>query len=238
MTNENEGGHFLIFVPGRGTGCKADLEKIGIGDLVDGTQSSTAIDVGPDGGPGVVWGWELQSDTIVPQYKPEQQTWHQSEEIGEWKEGRYWFGFYKDRPVTPEKLLRKKIFQSMEIELGDGNHWQVPIAAYLPHNWGLKGRKIAEPFSEYSEKAEKYFVIFCEHKPEEIVKVDDGFGFCCEGLGLNYRITPDIVDALNLIDDTIFGVFAAASCEYDVIQLIQDQKKTLDSQPTPVGSDS
>ena len=105
----NPGGHFQIYVPGRFSCTKEETDKLGITSLFeDGTQTRTEATKGPDGKSGYVLGWEMRGglEAIAPSYDPKKQTWFPADAIDEMdlEEGRYWYGFYDDRPVVPEIL--------------------------------------------------------------------------------------------------------------------------------------
>lgn len=239
---ENGGGHFLIYIPGPFNGSKEEFERVGITDLGDdGSHTITQTDNGPDGKSGTLLGWEMTGgiEAVVPHYQPGLQTWApaaQDELNEELKEGRYWYGLYKDRPVTPKKLKRKTKYLSAEITLCDGNEWLVPIAEHLPHVWTPRGRVIKDRFEHYSKLAQRYLDIYAGFsKVDEGLLLKEGWDFVCLGLALNYRITPDVIGGLKLIDDTTFSVFAMAAVELDVLKIIEDEKKKEDSRSTQDG---
>jgi len=237
----NPGGHFQIYVPGRFSCTKEESKKLGITELMEeGTQTLTETQLGPDGKSGYLLGWEMRGgmEAIAPNYNAEKQTWFPAQAVEEedLAEGRYWYGFYNERPVTPETLQKEKTFASMPVTMCDGNEWLVPIADFLPHTWTRKGKVIKKEFENYSNLAQEYFDKISTYDQKGIsFQVKGGFEFCCLGLALNYRITEDIVEGLKLIDDDTFLAFAMASVELDVLQIINDQKKTEESELIPDG---
>jgi hypothetical protein len=58
---------------------------------------------------------------------------------------RVWFARTEpdENPATPESLLRKTIFGGCEVELGDGNRWEIPHA--LAHPTPGAGPKMTMP---------------------------------------------------------------------------------------------
>lgn len=150
--------HFSIWIP-NGTGSEADaLRSVGLGDLISSGNDltpSASLSIAGEPGPGNTPGLLLQwLDAAAPParqarlgYHPDQQDWQPLPAFkldGELKpKGTAWLGIEKDRPVTPQDLLRRGDragevrYRGNPVKLGDGNDWLLPDQFLLPMEFAI-----------------------------------------------------------------------------------------------------
>lgn len=176
---------------------------------------------------------------------------------------RFWIGVDPDRPPRPEDLARKDQLPGEWTVLHDNQPWKIPVASRLPHVHGLNGagkfaRQVSEEYREFYDRAEQYMVeIFRELDLEDALRgvmpaeeleekindnlvpipLEDGWEFSNIALALNYKLTPEIVDVLQLLDDTAMTAIIGAAINMVPILETRDQKKTDSPVGIPLGLD-
>jgi len=109
----------LYYTPGRSTMTPAVAREIGLGYAVEAGTPCAAMQPGPDGGRGVVFG--TSPDARI-----------QTAETLEWEQipgAEVWLGIDPEDPPGPEDLARAQQLEvGYWITLGDGNRWFVPTA--------------------------------------------------------------------------------------------------------------
>lgn len=257
--------HYSIYVPGARGASDDHLRRVGLEGLAErgGTQWTEVIGRGPDGGIGSIATWtptnNPEHDPLLGYY-PDRQEWRPAEADAErgLEEGRYWFGFEPDRPPSPADLAYQQQIFGARVQLADGQAWIVPFASRLPHRHKLTsgkwGRVVKEQYRDFFERcqrnAEVIFTVLdlqdfmvgrraVAEASDELVKItiDDGARLCCDALAINYRLTPEIIDMLGLLDDRSMIAIIWTTIEMQDIVDVRDQKKTAEEFVTiPVGS--
>lgn len=125
-----------------------------------------------------------------------------------------WIGTVTADPPTPQDLARRSALEGMLVELNDGNKWCVPMVKRWPdgaigacietaYSLTTDGRIAFEkPTAAYDRlwaRITKLWKAIPKDSPERNMTDEEGFLLCCDVLGLNYRLGPAEVAALNLI---------------------------------------
>lgn len=248
---------YAVYIP-KGRGANPEqLAAVGLPSLATGAEFSDISARGPDGGHGVVAAWRRGDIENDPPLSCDGMDWRpaKADKARKLPAGRFWFGQVQGKPVRPKDCERKQMHLGYPIELRDGNAWVIPPATNLPHVHGLDSegefcREVAAEFRDYWQDSEKYAVQFFQainhldmlkaSKPgidtqtQVEFTIADAWRFCCRALSLNYRLTPELVDMLGLLDDAAMRNVIKAAIDLPCILEDRVQKKTADLS-IPVG---
>jgi hypothetical protein len=210
---------FVLFIP-KVTGANPQhVARVGLGELLADGAPEFADCTGPENARGVVCGWRTGNADSDPALSPVGLTWTpaKADKRRGLKAKRFWIGVDPSRPLRPEDIERKTQYDGYAVKLADGNLWHIPAAVNLPHKAGLNDdgefcRVIANrwrPFYEASQRHAAIILAACGEllttaKPKGKfipVTIAESFAFCCDALAINYRLTPELVDAFGLLDD-------------------------------------
>jgi hypothetical protein len=189
--------------------------------------------------------------------------WHQKgvapvldTSLYDWTRGKgFSLGVLTGQRVTPDDVQRDTVRPGYWITCADGQRWQIPAAAKLPHRHGLNAdgehtREVVAQYRDYWDKSEQYAIqmfkaidqleILAAHQKvtEETVEftLAETWDFACRALSINYRLTPEMVSMLGLIDDdAMSGIVKAAIDLPCLIEVKKEKKKELVG--IPVGLD-
>lgn len=219
---------FLYFIEGQDKVAKPErLKEIGLDDVMRGiTPTCCGCQRGPGdkGAGGLVFAAPPADGSAVKiGYYPSEQTWQKS------VNGKYWLGWFTDQPPMPKALARSEQIAGHYIRLGDGNEWLVPEARVFDQGTnlpealvlGAKGEVVRQPlqrFAQMSADAERIWLqLRAELRHVEAGSRDDSaapeavrdyeplsdaecFDIAVRALQFNYRIGPQEVSALTLLD--------------------------------------
>jgi len=234
----------LIYIPGQVVRKRETLLAIGLGSMLDSHVSACWNDVfehGPDGQAGQIVFFDCPHapHTSSPRgLNLETQEWREAAKCGDLARGRYWIGWDKKNPPSPEDLIRSKTVPSESVPLLDGEEWEIAVASFVPHRRGIDmetGEEIRVPqaqFATYADECkvwEAFFMDFGQTAGDlvgRVLNLKGGFKFCVDSLAINYRVNSDLIDGLQLIGDTeVFRIIVAA-IGVGLRAGIEDQKKT------------
>lgn len=182
---------------------------------------------GPDGDVGTFYFWcdpTRQSRQMPLTYNEGIQKWTRASQT-------MWIGEERGLKIEPHDLARLEQYSSLEVMLADGQMWKVPITAHLPRTWGLGvdgafTRAVRPEFREYCELSEDVWNSVVMGKESDArVQIPKAWDYCCRALALNYRVCPEIVSHLGLIDDSVVAKVLGASIELDQIEEVAELKK-------------
>lgn len=115
---------FLYFLPtDKRSATDADLKAAGLGYALNGDRGVTSVHTtsGPGGQSGLVVAINgHDGNSIVPAYRPAQQTWRKG------AGGKFHVGMQSDQRPGPAELVRSRIYDGEAVRLLDGNEWIVP----------------------------------------------------------------------------------------------------------------
>ncbi len=184
--------------------------------------------------------------------------WHQNgvspvldTTLYDWKKGKgFSLGVLKGQQVTPDAIQRDVVRPGYWIACADGQRWQIPAAAKLPHRHGLDAegehtREVVAQYRDYWDKSQQYAVQFFQaidavdilrqsnprlpiDEPQVTFTLADTWAFCCRALSINYRLTPEMVSLLGLIDDdSMSNIVKAAIDLMHLIDVKTEKKKEV-----------
>lgn len=239
----------MVYIPGSTSNDgEAELTRVGLGDLLDRNVAAIPLPIGnsgPDGGNGrlIIFDmgpgfpdtphnvdWKTQGWKPAPP-DPEKRT--------ELAAGRYWLGYVKGGKPTPAELRRPDVIDGEYVTLRDGQQWVIPIEDYLPRrltvsrHTGNEVREVADRHLEFSNWCNALFETFLSDgfaamlQKDKVIVIDRGLSFAAMALSKNYRVTRDVVDLLELIEDyEAWEIAKVATGIAPALRLVADQKKT------------
>jgi hypothetical protein len=180
---------------------------------------------GPAGSSGVV----LSSDAGRCGYFPDDQEWR---EISPAFGRRRWVGWWKDTPPTPAGLQRSTVLDGKAVKLADGQEWIIPrayeidegrarpclpaVMRRLPSGGWTRG-DVLPRYRGLWEIAERL---------QATVAQSYLFDDVANVIGANYRVAPDEVGALGLLDTASTAALGVIGTLLDFDGYEQLQKKT------------
>lgn len=195
--------HPLVFIPHEHVSSPITEQALhGVG--LSGWSGADSINTqGPTGKAGRLHAWRRRPTDRL-HYNAAEQRWVPALPSGDLPGGRYWLGFWNDSPPTPGDLQRDYAWPGSAVTLGDGSDWMVPTPVDLPFD--LKFRDdgslafvLQRQFHAYGVE-----VIQWRQKIANRTIVDatakDLIEFAIRALSLNYRLTPEIVAAFDLLN--------------------------------------
>jgi len=233
--------HYLLFIPDEKRMTRAVLDRPEFVGLLQPNEPDPLVAlpevVGPDNTHtgAIVLPFSHGDETRNPPlgYLPDRQTWHSI------PGSDCWIGWGNDSPPEPDDLLRRSLplYPGPAVELNGGFEWIIPSCMDQKH--------VMVPAGEgwTTKESNRWPDLYALAEPVlhmiEANQTDDGdfdYGvaasFVSEVLRLNYRLTPQIIGALSLLDQDSLPRLAAIATDYArILNLIQDlaQKK----QPAP-----
>lgn len=199
---------FQIFIPGADS-AEAGLTSVGLRHLaVDVTFSP--LRAGPDGQPGVLCSWIPARGRPRVGYQPDQQEWIPAIAQEDYPAARYWVGFWKDSPPSPEVLRRPYPYMGSPVRLDDGNEWIFPRVESIPmtlvrQDDGSTAFLPQRRLSEYVAAAELLRPVLNGLAPGAQTTWSGIRDVLEMGLNANYRLTPEVCDRLKLWSHTQSG---------------------------------
>ena len=179
------------------------LVAAGLADLAQGFDCVREHEV--DGRPGRMYAWcSPQQPHVLP---GERFRWLPAVAWEELPAGRYYAGIPHDGRPRPTELARDWQFPGRAIELGDGNLWRIPEPERIPRqvqiadDGSLQYQRLRD-FHGYTIDAEfvrqvddwrdrfRAGMRECDH--------GEALAFALRALRLNYRLTPEVANALGL----------------------------------------
>lgn len=230
---------FFLYLPQKSGQSPDLLTDVGLATLGPGWSFSDVLANGPDGGHGVFAKLRDEPRGV----NLESQEW--KAEQGQ-DPPRYWIGWEKGRKPGPGDLARKKQHPGTLVRLSDGNEWLIPVAQQLPHVNGIK------PGGGFKRKLKREYQAFWDQANEQHQQFLSGFianggqswtwnhaevwPFSCAALAQNYLLTPEIIDALELIeDDNHFDIVnACTEVRESAMALERHAQKKTNQHPAPV----
>ena len=218
---------YLLFIPGASPNAQSRdlLADVGLAQLADDdVADALPCTVGPSGSGGVVLSWQMKLGAPRFGYFPDQQEW--TALAG----GAWWLGTERESPITPADVSRQRLYASLTAVLRDGNEWRVPIVSELPQLWGCdeKGGLVRRPSPEFAglidlgTRAYQSLLRALDTVGDDGVAaaVPEAWDLIGQALALNYRLCPEIIAHLRLIDDSNFARLLLAAAEPAVIRAV------------------
>jgi len=199
---------YLLFLPSQ-TNRATALQAAGLSSVAGGELWFDSP-VTPGDHPGLFCAWgdaRNPASNVALVYDPSRQTWRKMP-------GGYWFGFQNDRRPTPDSLARPVSINGHPIKLGDGNEWVLPNVMGLPAVFDIDadGNEIKRTRDEWQHIEERAgWALDCLGRSMRgEVLGQDARRYVAEMLCVNYRLMPEMVYSLGLLDsDCWLGAMAA-----------------------------
>ena len=232
-----------IFVPGLNTPNPEKLTEVGLAGLTaKGESGPEAIRVhsGPDERTGMMFLWRQPGVEIS--HSPSNKRWLP------WREDAgsppsWYLGL--EQEFDPGQLARPKQIAGPHVVMGEflgaAYSWQIPSADQLPMKHrliaGAWRRVVVGELKEYADACDRMRAVACEAcgllaeldamdsgaaQHDVQFRFDEADVFVCQALAINYRVTPEIVDMLDLINDEtmVRAIFAAIDLP-NVVRAVQ-----------------
>lgn len=136
-----------------------------------------------------------------------------------------WLGVDRSDPPGPAELEREDLIPGVDVEMGDGNRWTIPLARALPRQrawdgtgWG-DGPVVAQ-YAELFDRAQAAFsalvhAIGLTEEPPSKVTLDDESDLAVAALGVNYKVGPAEASYLGLVTTKAQGRAVLAMCDFE-----------------------
>jgi hypothetical protein len=200
--------------------------------------------LGPDGGQGRIAYWNDQRTSGAPKppcVEREKQVWYPLPKRGELPAGRAWFGWWKDDPIVPADLLRKRPLPGTDVELGRYS-WNVPTARNLPRvfsfdaegarTWSYEKEAHVRYFDEAWRLVAKMGQTFREGSFS--YELDELLTFVEQALAINYRVSLELLDAMKAIREESIWKAAYVAAGFPVDDS-DGKKNSLTTEPGGTG---
>lgn len=240
--------HYALFLPDISGSSPEHLRQIGLGALLRSGSPDFSEGVGPHKRRGIfaTWGWGSNF-----KFHATNQVWKvlaANLDAGRTADQAY-IGWEIDAPPTPNDLAHRDQFAGSSTRLRDGFNWLIPEAWKLPPHFDKdseSGEWIQKPAPEYAEfckRAESFayeLAEMCESleqakqrmpgiKHHREMSIADTFDFASAALGINYRVTSEVVAALGLIQRPEAVRIVTLAIGFDEFISEVSQKKTFDA---------
>lgn len=198
---------FVVYMPGKRK--PHELADVGLAGLVHDAWPKEIVD-GPDGKRGTLFGWRAPAAKyrLYHDYAPASQVWIPAPEIDDEPHGRYWVGWHRDNPPTPDGMQRAMPYRSTKATLGDGNEWWFPAARSLPENLryvaGGWAKVPMEQFEEFTSQARQWVSLLSQDVTPNVLLIE-ALEFVRLGFAINYRTCPEVESELGLWTTTSSG---------------------------------
>lgn len=161
-----------------------------------------------------------------------QQTWHPVDDGS-----LLWIGTQNDQPPTPQDMERSKVFRGYEMELGDGNTWQIPIIrrptdlqTALPQSQYIENGKLVRSlkaaYLRYWQHSEEVADGFLAGKEFSVIRAHE---LAVEALSLNYRFGHNEQKILGIVDSENYIALLSYTIDLPHVRAVTEfeaQKKT------------
>lgn len=237
----------LIFIPNVTAPNPSHLEDVGLGYLLQpgndqGPHITELVGAGPDGNCGAVFYW-LKDGPQETGYAPDRQTWVPAvaDEAHNLPAGRYWVGWLKGQLPKPSDLQRDNLLPGRVLRLGDDQAWQVPSAMQVPQRMRLQSNGTWKPqadarYQRFVERSQWAFdAVLKILRSEAGVDLSEMVTYAIEALVWNYRITPELANALDLFPELVLTQVAANTTDVDRLREIVAKSGESEGARTPSG---
>ncbi len=218
--------HFRIFIPNITTSDPEHLSRAGLPLL---RQGAIFLPATVEGERGMMVQWNGEPSVDMDGWR-----WVKSIEPGKYSVG---FG---PRPISPQELAHSRTFAGTAVRLGDGNEWTIPAAGQLPQTLRIGpdrtvSRTVRAEFKTYFDDSAKWFTDLMSPDRNLSISVQEFdvgvFEYLARALGLNYRITPEVINELTLFGtDNLFSCLRASidglAINEELLSQRLDQKKS------------
>lgn len=222
---------YVLHIPTERNPVPAILDKYGLQSLAE--NCSYGLDVGPEGKHGVMLSWYGLDDGPPP---GAERTWQQLPGKPD-----VWMGVEVNRPLIPHDIARRRFLPGGEFVLcADGNAWFVPVATKLPHRGrhnerGEFERVVCDQYQEFYARSQENYSRLLKALDQTLETGEDtdlswheAYEFCWQAIGMNYRVTPEILDALGVLTDTVVSsVISVIMCQEDISSFAFKKKQLI-----------
>lgn len=176
---------------------------------------------GPDGGLGRLAFWSESTPNPLPKpiaVEKDRQVWYRAPKKGNLAAGRFWVGYWKDQPIEPVDLVRRRPLPGVEVPLGRFL-WTVPTARNLPrvfsyddegaHRWTLEKEAHVRYFDEARRLMEAINASCTES--HFTYDMEEHLAFTVQALQINYRVSLEVLDLMKAIRQDELCVAAQAA---------------------------
>lgn len=194
-------------------------------------------------GPGGVAGQVFCSDSSRCRYDAKSQTWKQ---IGD----ELWVGWDKAKPPTPESLQRDSMIPGHVVELA-GQRWMIPMvrewnfrsesasilysivlaksAQYDAETKTWTAGDVVEKQKRMFELAQDIYERYCKRSEDDVSfdLPENPLDVCAEFLAVNYRIGPEEISVLGLLNFDFDSAWSVLRLVIDEPGLIEAHQKKM-----------
>lgn len=221
---------FLYYLPESKDGAARAWLK----DRFDAAAETRVTEQGPDGQPGVCCCLDNDRKPRLGYY-PETQRWRRFPS--------FWIGVETAAVPGPADLIRPSPFHGVDVPLGDGNRWRIPVARLLPRQLGLSesGELTLLPMTRFlwiTEQAELVWqaVTSADRDGNVSLTVADEWRLANEVLALNYYAGPEEASTLGLFDTHNMSAVLLALVDWEAFRKTLADLAEADQKKSPAAA--
>jgi hypothetical protein len=204
---------YLLFLPNQSNQATA-LAAAGLSSIAGGErwfpQPSS-----PSNEPGLFCAWgdpRNPADDVAMVYDLSRQTWKRG------PGGKWWIGVQNDKRPGPSDLARAKSINGHAVTLADGNEWVMPNVMALPAVFDLDddGNEVKRTRAEWQDieqRAGWALNVLAESAGGCQLPETECRRYVADMLCVNYRLAPEMVYLLGLLDSECWVTAMAATVD-------------------------
>ena len=226
--------HYLLYLPNdeKSGALKERLTAVGLDDHIDNA-TSNGCEAGPDGKPGTLLGWtSTASGNTRIEYRADEQEWKASYKTESADAGAYWVGIWTASPPTEGELRRHYTQQGELTEFGSNKEkWKLPTPGSVRRRVSFEAMAADDgsdrwvpvrAMSWLIDEAARYRDEVLDNSREKILTFQwnphEWAYWVLRLLKVNYHLTPEVADYLELFQDEQVKEGVLKSLELRVVE--------------------
>lgn len=203
--------HYELFIPGQFDDAEAALQSVGFDGYGDGAESSL-VQFGPTGERGYWIAWRGSGRPVL--YNDRADRWLPAEAFDGRPPTRYQIAIDLEKPPQPADLAKPFQYAGRKVQLRDGGYWQMPAVPKLERQIVVREGEFRAPIDPaiawVAVEAARWHELAAQ--PDTRHDLLDAIRTVYRVLCLNYRLTPELVNAL--------GLFTSSNVEECLLAMI------------------
>jgi hypothetical protein len=221
---------YLLFFPNATSQSLETFRAVGLETLA-GNEKWFTSPVTPTDGPGLFCTWghpKNPAEGVAVVYDPSRQTWRKMP-------GGYWLGVQNDRKPNPEGLARTNSIAGYRMPMGDGQEYVLPNVMRLPAVYDIDetGEEVRRTRDDWRQIEDRATWALCQliqcSKPGLMLPEKECRRYVAEMIAVNYRLVPEMVYALGLLDSDCWQGAMGATVDRDKLTSLWSETQSGES---------
>lgn len=191
--------HYELFIPGQHDDAESAMQSVGFDGYAEGAESSI-VELGTERGYWIAW----RCGGRGPRFNDKPDLWEPAIAFDGRPPTRYRIAIKADALPQPHELAKSGMFPGQRITLGDGRSWQMPSVprfdrTFLIQDGDFKA-SIDPAVAWVHAEARRWHELAqqADTRHDAVDAVRTVYRVLC----LNYRLTPELVNALGLFNSS------------------------------------